>query len=384
MKTTKLIWSFAIAFTLLFPAQHYSQSLGDVIKKEAKKVADKIDGKSKKKNKKEKDMEVITSNETYKPLDNFINNPIFFDNFDSERSGEYPSRWTHLSGTVQNAQVNPHGQREGVVQFITSSSLKPTFKNDNYLGNSFKIEGQFYFHGKGNESYTLNLMNKNDVYRAYQITIRGDGIVPAGSSTEYARMPNKLAYPGWRTVQLSFNNGVLKVFYQGYQLINNPDLKKGDDRHIKEFTHLELSALSSTSRQTKAMVNYITIGHRGLPLYKRLVNEGRLVFHDILFDNDSYFIKPSSYTTLDRIAKMLNDNPNLSIRIEGHTDSNGTRESNQTLSENRAKSVMHYLRNKGIHPERLSAVGFGEEKPLDMSNNETAWAKNRRVEVVML
>ncbi len=380
MKTTKLIQLCSIVFMLSFTTSMYSQSLGDVIKKEAKKVADKIDGKKKKK----KSTDVIT-NGNHKPIDNFISgNMVFMDNFDNERAGEFPSKWTHLSGTLQNAQMPIFGKREGVAQFISSSSMKPTFNNDDYLGDSFKIEGQFFFHGRGNESYTLNLMNNNDPYRAYQITIRGDGIVPAGSSSEYARMPNKLPSPGWRTVQLSFNKGVLKVFYEGYQLINIPDLKKTNDRDIDRFTHLELSALSSSSSNYKAMINYIAIAHRGLPLYKRLVTEGRLIFYDILFDNDSYFIKPSSYPTIDRIANMLKENPGISIQIEGHTDSNGTRESNQVLSENRAKAVMYYLKNKGININRLSTVGFGEDKPIAFGNNEEAWMKNRRVEIVYM
>ena len=377
MKTIKLIKLCSIAMLLLLSNQSYCQTLGDVIKKEAKKVATQIDGK------KEKDKDIVTT-EDHKPISNFIKgNIVFSDNFNDERSGEFPSKWTQLNGTMQNSQVVALEKKEGVVQFVTSSKMKPTFRKDDYLGDSFKIEIQCYFHGKGNEAYTLNLMNTKDIYKAYQITIRGDGIVPAGSSSQYARMPNKLPTPGWRTVQLSFNNGVLKILYEGYQLINNPDLNKGEGKHLKEFTHLEVSALSR-SGDYGAMINHITIGHKGLPLYKKLVAEGRIVFHDILFDNDSYFMKPSSYPAVDRIVTMLKDNPNVSIKIEGHTDANGTRESNQTLSENRAKSIMHYIINKGITSNRLSTVGFGEDKPMDLGKNEAAFALNRRVEIVKM
>ncbi|WP_296385740.1 OmpA family protein [Winogradskyella sp.] len=382
MKTMKLIRLCSVTLMLLFSAQAYSQSLGDVIKKESKKIADKIDGKKKKK--KGKDSKVIVANENHKPIAGFIKGDIVFsDNFNNERVGEFPSKWTQMSGTMQNSKVVALEKKEGVVQFITSARMKPTFKTDDYLGNSFKIEGQFYFHGKGNEAYTLYLKDKNDAYATYSITIRGDGIVPAGSSHEYARMPHKLPYPGWRTVQLSFNNGTIKVLYEGFQLINIADYVKTIKKkikHIKEYTNIEVSALSRSA--SPAMINYITIGHKGLPLYKKLVNEGRLVFHDILFDTDSYFIQPSSYPAVDRIVNMLKDNPDVSIKIEGHTDANGTRESNQTLSENRAKSVMHYIKNKGVDGSRLSTVGYGEEKPMAMEDNEEAYALNRRVEIV--
>ncbi|MEW4925767.1 OmpA family protein [Algibacter sp. 2305UL17-15] len=384
MKTIKRITLWAMTFILLFATHSYSQNIRGIIKKKTEKAIDKTIDKIDGKEKKDKDTEEAVATQEHKPVSNFINgNIVFSDDFNNEKHGEFPSKWTQMSGTMQNSQIVAQGKKEGVVQFVTSGRMKPSFKNDDYLGNSFKIEGQFYFHGKGNEAYTLNLMNTKDVYRAYQITIRGDGIVPAGTSSQYARMPYKSPFPGWRTVQLSFNKGVLKVLYNGYQLINIPVLKKSEDKHITEFTHLEVSALSRSGNYG-AMINHITIGHKGLPLYKKLVAEGRIVMHDILFDTDSYFIKPSSYPAIDRIVTMLQDNPKVSIKIEGHTDANGSKASNKTLSENRAKSVMYYLINKGIAKNRLSTVGFGEEKPIDMADNEEAWAKNRRVEIVKM
>ncbi len=383
MKTMKTIKLVALLSTFLFATNINAQKLGKILKKKATEVIDETLGEDEKKEKDKKDKEDAVIIEKTFPIKNFINgNIIFSDNFNNEKHGEYPSKWTQMTGTMQNSQVVISGKKEGVVQFITSSRMKPTFKNDDYLGNSFKIEGQFYFHGKGNEAYTLNLMNNNDIYKAYQITIRGDGIVPAGTSTQYARVPYKLAYPGWRTVQLSFNRGVLKVLYEGYQLINIPDLNKGDDSHITEFTHLELSALSRSGNYG-AMINHITVGHKGLPLYKKLVAEGRLVFHDILFDVDSYFIKTSSYPAIDKIFTMLQNNDNASIIIEGHTDSNGSNAFNKTLSENRAKAIKNYLVIKGIDTNRLKTIGYGEERPIDNGNNEKAWSLNRRVEVVL-
>ena len=380
MKTMTPLRLITFLCLFLFVASIQGQTLKGVLKKNANKAIDKVTETNQSKDKGDK---VIVATEKRVPAKNFINgNIVFSDNFNNEKHGEFPSKWTHMNGTMQNSQVVALGKKEGVVQFITSSKMKPSFKNDEYLGNSFKIETQLYFHGKGNEAYTLNLMNNKDVYKAYQITVRGDGIVPAGTSSQYARMPYKLPYPGWRTVQLSFNNGILKVLYQGYQLINIPDLKKSEDKHIKEFTHLELSALSR-SGDYGAMINYITIAHGGLPLYKKLMAKGRLIFHDILFDNDSYFIKPSSYPAIDRIVAMLKDNPKTFITVEGHTDANGTNESNQKLSEYRAKAVMHYIINNGIDGKRLKSVGYGEEKPISLENNEQAWSKNRRVEIVL-
>ena len=411
MKTLKLVKRITLLCLLLTFASGYGQDIGGIVKRKVKKRAknqvektvdkglDAIEGKEDTEG--TSDNEGTTTNEEKQedgtivvvtrdeagnnvPVPNFIDpsTAIFVDDFNTEKPSEFPSRWTHLGGTLQNSQVIALGQKEGVVQFVTSSRLKPTFKNDDYLGDSFKIEVQCYFHKRGNEAYTLNLMNKNDVYRNYDITIRGDGIVPAGTSTHYARFPYKLP-AGWRTVQLSFNKGTLKVMYEGYQLINIPKLNINEERFLTEFTHLELSALSPGKDQYDAWLNYVAISHGGLPLYKKLMEEGRLVMNNINFEVNSYTLTNDSFAVLDKVANMLTQHPEVSIEVHGHTDSDGTNESNQTLSENRANSVVTYLVGKGVAADRLSSMGYGEDKPIDTSGTDTAKAKNRRVEFVL-
>lgn len=403
MKNSNLSKGIVFIFCMLFLSTGFSQDVGGIFKRKVKKRAknniektvdkglDIIEGKNGTTTTKEKredgSIVVVTrdANGNNVPMPEFINpgTAVFIDDFNNEKPLEFPSRWTLLNGTLQNAQVIALGKKEGVAQFITSSSFKPTFKNDNYLGNSFKIEVQCFFHKRGNESYTLNLMNKNDVYGAYQITIRSDGIVPAGTSSQYARFPHKLPV-GWRTVQLSFNQGVLKVFYEGYQLINIPMLKKSNDKLLNEFTHLEVSALSPSSTDYKTMINYISIAHQGMPLYKKLVNDGKLVMNNIEFEVNSYTLKKDSFGILDEIATMLTNHSDVSLNIQGHTDSDGTEKFNQVLSENRANTVKDYLVRKGVTSSRLKTSGFGESKPLDTSGTTTAKAKNRRVEFVLI
>jgi len=404
MRTIKPLHCLIFLSFLFFITPSQAQDIGNILKRKTEETVEKtidkgldeLEGKDKKdENKEPKDEIEETETETIEETTSDIvaiktartdfidpSNILFNDDFNNEMQGEFPSKWSLVKGTLQNSQVVALGKKEGVVQFISSSSLKPTIKNDSYLGDSFKMEVQCYFHNKGNEAYTLNLKNNNYKKGKYSITIRGDGIVPGGSSSQYARFPQTLP-KGWRTVQLSFNKGVLKVFYEGVQLINNPDLKKGDDIHLKEFTHVEVSALSHGSGKYDSMINYFTIAHGGLPLYKRLMSEGRLVAHDILFEVNSYTIKPSSYPSLNNIAKMIADHPELSITIEGHTDSDGSLKFNQTLSEKRAQSVMNYFISKNIDGKRLSSRGFGEEKPIDSSDTEEAKALNRRVEFVL-
>jgi outer membrane protein OmpA-like peptidoglycan-associated protein len=100
------------------------------------------------------------------------------------------------------------------------------------------------------------------------------------------------------------------------------------------------------------------------------------------FETGKSAIKPESQKTIGQIADMLQSNPSLKISIEGHTDNIGTAQSNQTLSETRAKAVMNSLISKGIDKVRLSSKGLGQTKPLTNNDTEESRAKNRRVEIV--
>lgn len=108
-----------------------------------------------------------------------------------------------------------------------------------------------------------------------------------------------------------------------------------------------------------------------------------LVTESVHFDFDSYAIKPESFPALDAVGEALLD-PALEtaiLNVEGHTDSDGSDEYNQTLSERRAWSVKSYLVEKfGIDPNRLVIVGFGESAPIATNETEEGKALNRRVE----
>jgi outer membrane protein OmpA-like peptidoglycan-associated protein len=108
-----------------------------------------------------------------------------------------------------------------------------------------------------------------------------------------------------------------------------------------------------------------------------------LVTQTIHFDYDSYAIKPESFPAMDAIGDAL-VNPPLDkaiINVEGHTDSDGSDEYNQTLSERRAWSVKSYLVQKfGIDPNRLVIVGYGERAPIATNDTDEGKALNRRVE----
>lgn len=110
----------------------------------------------------------------------------------------------------------------------------------------------------------------------------------------------------------------------------------------------------------------------------------KTILRNIFFDTDQYTLKPESRVELDRLLKMLTENPTLKIQIGGHTDNIGTPEHNQTLSENRARTVVKYLTENGIPGERLSFAGYGEDKPITTNETEEGRAQNRRTEFMIV
>ncbi|WP_372974472.1 OmpA family protein, partial [Muriicola sp.] len=81
------------------------------------------------------------------------------------------------------------------------------------------------------------------------------------------------------------------------------------------------------------------------------------------------------------IIKILNEYPTAKFTVEGHTDSVGSEKLNQELSEKRANSVRDFLVNEGIAADRLTAVGYGESKPIASNNTRAGRTQNRRVEI---
>jgi outer membrane protein OmpA-like peptidoglycan-associated protein len=105
------------------------------------------------------------------------------------------------------------------------------------------------------------------------------------------------------------------------------------------------------------------------------------IHQSIQFESKKARILPESFFILDAVADLLLRHPELKqVRVEGHTDNVGNAEVNQTLSENRAQSVVKYLVEAGVDPTRLQAQGFGASKPIADNKSESGRAKNRRVQ----
>jgi chemotaxis protein MotB len=110
---------------------------------------------------------------------------------------------------------------------------------------------------------------------------------------------------------------------------------------------------------------------------------------EVLFDSGKAVIKKHAYESLDKVANVLvTSAAGMNVGIEGHTDNQPIKysgwESNWDLSGSRAKSVLNYLLKKGVEPQRLSFIGYGEYKPVASNATADGKQKNRRVEIVIL
>ncbi len=114
-----------------------------------------------------------------------------------------------------------------------------------------------------------------------------------------------------------------------------------------------------------------------------MMAKNRFLNENVYFDFDDASLDYQAQELLKQKAMWLRDNPGANVVIEGHCDERGTNAYNLALGERRADSAKTFLVNLGIAGSRLTTISYGEEKPVDMGQNEEAWAKNRRAAFVL-
>ncbi len=114
-----------------------------------------------------------------------------------------------------------------------------------------------------------------------------------------------------------------------------------------------------------------------------MMAKNRFLSENVYFDFDNATLDYPAQELLKQKAMWLRDFPEANVVIEGHCDERGTNAYNLALGERRAESAKAFLVNLGISDTRLTTISYGEEKPLDMGQNEESWAKNRRAAFVL-
>ncbi len=104
---------------------------------------------------------------------------------------------------------------------------------------------------------------------------------------------------------------------------------------------------------------------------------------DVLFDTGKYTLKEPAREALAKFSGIVVSHPGLNVQVEGYTDSTGSDELNQRLSEQRANAVHDYLIGQGVNPQTITALGYGKSYPVASNDTASGRKLNRRVELVV-
>ena len=325
---------------------------------------------------------------TYAKSDFVPGDEIFFeDDLANEQMGEFPSKWDLIRDYAEVASfagVKCINVEDGVVIRPLMSDMK------NYLPDVFTLEFDFWAteetYGSNRERYEIYFLNEKG-NKIHDFQVGGSGWsqwwydTPDGEDRNGSGPGQNLKPGAWHHLSFSFNKRAIKMYINGVRVANIPNAAKPASLQI----YMRRSVVHSKEDfkyPPNAGITNIRIAKGAVPLYDRMMSDGKFITYGITFDVGKATIKPESMGEINRIVQLMTENPDLKFSVEGHTDSTGNATSNQTLSEQRSQAIVAKLVELGIAQDRLTAVGKGQNSPIADNNTDEGRAKNRRVEFV--
>ena len=319
---------------------------------------------------------------------------IFEDLLVGEQLGEFPSKWDLMSGVVEIAKLNG----ENTINFVEDESrINPLMEDPrNYLPEIFTVEYDFWLPGMGLDvGYTMRFSDQerndlwiielsrggwksNDSQQFNFIEMTWEYRNPSDENIHGQNENVSVSGNGWNHFALSFNKRALKIYINGIRIANIPNAKK------PQWWSIYNNTWGGFEGKGNMRIKNIRIAKGAVPLYDRMMSDGKFITYGITFDVGKSTIKPESMGEINRIVQLMTENPDLKFSVEGHTDSTGIPASNQTLSEQRSQAIVAKLVEMGIAKDRLTAVGKGQNSPIADNNTDEGRAKNRRVEFVKM
>ena len=334
----------------------------------------------------------------YAKSDFVAGDEIFFeDNQANEQLGEFPSQWDLIKGTVEVARLND----DKVILCVSQDDpvIAPLFDEmKSYLPEKFTLEFDFWVGAfekqgdnkpsnryiirfyKSNTSHCTQVIDMDDRYydasdHRSRLSWEFESLSEEwrhGKDESFRTIPNS-----WNHFALSFNQRAMKVYINGVRYANIPNTIAPGYFQIQFYR-------SGGYFTNNTSIKNIRIAKGAVPLYDRMMSDGKFITYGITFDVGKATIKPESMGEINRIVQLMNENPDLKFSVEGHTDSTGNAASNQTLSEQRSQAIVAKLVELGIAQDRLTAVGKGQNSPIADNTTDEGRAKNRRVEFVKM
>jgi OOP family OmpA-OmpF porin len=302
---------------------------------------------------------------------------IFEDNLQNEQNGEFPSRWDLVNGNIEVAEF---GGEKVIMMRDGQPTIVPYFKDpkEDHLPDVFTVELDLYYPGGGSfDIYLYDRKNQEPGSPSGYTDLavcNGNELKFSSSSSIY---PGKKIYiKGWMHISIAYTDGKLKAYMDDTRLINIPRVDF-DPKGITLYTY-------HASNENLFYVKNVRIAKGGVKYYDRVMQDGKIIVNGIRFDVNKSTLKPESMGAINEIYNLMKDNPDLKFSVEGHTDSQGDDAFNMKLSQERAESVKNTLIKMGISPDRLTAKGWGESKPISNNASPEDMANNRRVEFVKI
>lgn len=321
---------------------------------------------------------------------------IFYEDFSQDAVGDFPAMWnTNGSAEVVTTNLFPGNWMRFVMdECVWTDELLKLPENYTIEFDVIPIGG---LEGGGMSGYHFQLMQAKNA-KAWD----------SGSTPGQGGFQFKVEYYGTPRYHTWFlKEGCQETQLSGYKDDENLKEKINQKYHIaiwvqksrirlyqNENKIFDLPKAFQTDclkpdrirfEEGAAMVSNIRIAVGAPDMRNKLMTEGKLVTYGIYFDVNKDVVKPESYGTLKEIAAILNEVPDVKVKIVGHTDSDGADAANLDLSKRRAASVRSELaKSFGVNAERLITDGMGESQPVAPNDTPANKAMNRRVEFIKL
>ncbi len=298
---------------------------------------------------------------------------IFYDDFTDMGPGDAPPHFK-----VRGAA--PELRASGAIRQLTITQRGSIFPNITALPKNFTFEAEIKADTTNRSIANLMLASKGKQILLLSTTASPKLVdLICSLRSPYQELGRVRAAADWnQPVRLAMwvQNGRIRVFVNGEKRL--------------DFNQVEMPPIDSVEIAHDFYGQNQAIGYRmvrfaeSTPDFSQtIVSAGRYVAHGILFDTDSDRLKPESAPAIQAIARGLENNPNLKLLIEGHTDSVGNAAHNLDLSKRRAEAVKAVLVSQfKVDAERLTTAGLGATRPIDSNDTPQGRTQNRRVELV--
>lgn len=322
--------------------------------------------------------------------------PIFYDDFNDDFMGDFPSKWnTNGSGEVVTVDGLPGKWYSIANRSLTLPNLGSQLPEDFTMEFDLKVTNltrntsslatlDIYLSetpnlttSESNVMATLNFCQ----YIAVGVKVDNDFRDDPSPITNTLQRDLREVFKDVVHISIAVNKNRYRLWINETKIVDLPQFVVRPNQI--NYPKFYVSNIDEQGNKERVLIGNLKIAEGGVDLRRKLMSEGKISTNGILFNSGSADILPQSMGIIRQISQVLTQDSSIKLNIVGHTDSDGSDESNLSLSENRAEAVKKALISVyGISSDRLSSEGKGEAEPVADNNSAQGKAQNRRVEFI--